>query len=1110
MLLSQTDRASCHATFLGECHFAMRAILCSALLLILTLAGNTEAYHRPAVTASGTADMGLLTDVLPVEIAKVQEPAAQQNEEGANNATLPVEQGAYRRWAIISVGADDVKVVAELLTAELSKVNGIELVERDLLAKVAGEQVLSTALSAEGSGNRLHLGEMLHADGLIFLRAGGEREERTLEMVVAECRAGARLRVERFPFKSKAAPELAIHAAGVLADVRRQYAGGIKQVIGVPAFVSHSLSREYDPQQKRYSELLQHVLMLEPGVAVIEIAEARAIGRELALGGNQVKRLVPSFVEGEYRVEAQPGQEPTVTVVVRLTDGTKTLDTFNSGPVALATAPQWITGQLAGRVMAGTANAKPLSVKQQITALSAQADAFAKLGSFDMAGELRESILLLDPDQRAQRVALCNEYARVFDERMETVVDKLRDRYGPDNYRYYKDPLVEAAIDKRVTAFCEFLGHAEYLIRHDQLSFQETVNTFGFPVMERVRLMCLWLAQVAENRNVREDQRYVGIEHLARAEQARRRFLTEVAPLILTLKFQGAALKPDDDASFRPYMDWMQSVQYVLAYDLEKGRISVDSFDFMVNYLLTVVPENIGLARLPSFTQAQVYGPEITETMYWNAVERLRQSKRPGPSTGAEFTLLWHRIEKASQAKDREELLAVQNDLQAFYESMDANPKILRPTQQKLSESTYLYYFPRFVAKEIAALSAPTAAPSTTADAPDTGAVRLEPFKFKYSNRSNSLDGNLLQCGENEIFWRVYASFWYLRQGPGQFEELTYVETALDAYKNLFFKDVVWDGKLIWGLTSKYGVFIMDAKANVLARVSTQEGLPAYDEMRRVIYPIEPGKLLMVGSFGADHRAWCAVITYHGAGDTPVVNVFHEAKRTPVEDDRKAWDQYAYDVNSSFVPKNLRLIRGKAPGIDPVVMIDRASEHSSFPVDLPPLLINLRTLSVSVWDARVRPLAGLDFSPVYLVRDGALLGMAGETDRPPYWVGLIDESQIAANPDAAYRRIPVINPGPIDPSHQETKSEKRVNYIDVYPSCRIVPYDGWIYVIGEGEWWRIDEKTLTAQRLTKTPFPMKLNEIRLSVSAISGLLLHYKNEMYRVTIDETKIPKAGE
>lgn len=291
---------------------------------------------------------------------------------------FPAHAEAYHRWALLTSGEAAV-TVGDLATVELTKTPGIELVERDLLAKATGEQTLA-ALSADGGAGRLKLGAMLHADALVVLTAAPGPPP-TLKLVVAECRGGVRLRVETLPWDAAKALELAAHVRELVGAVQTQYANGITKVLGVPDFVSRSFSHEYDPLQARYSELVQHVLLLEPGVAVIETAEAQAIARELAIGGVEIKTLpVPVFVQGEFRVEPQPNKPPTVAFTVKLADAAHILVTLTSGPLPLDGAAGWLSATVPAKVLAGAARGKPMTQAEQAKALAALGETFERLG----------------------------------------------------------------------------------------------------------------------------------------------------------------------------------------------------------------------------------------------------------------------------------------------------------------------------------------------------------------------------------------------------------------------------------------------------------------------------------------------------------------------------------------------------------------------------------------------------------------------------------------------------------------------------------------------------------------------------------------------------------
>ena len=87
---------------------------------------------------------------------------------------------------------------------------------------------------------------------------------------------------------------------------RQRFPKGIEQIIGVGPFLSQNLLHDFDYLQSGFAALLAQGLSTYPGVAVLEIEEVRAIGRELELSGGELSdRVVPVILEGEYRMSEQ-------------------------------------------------------------------------------------------------------------------------------------------------------------------------------------------------------------------------------------------------------------------------------------------------------------------------------------------------------------------------------------------------------------------------------------------------------------------------------------------------------------------------------------------------------------------------------------------------------------------------------------------------------------------------------------------------------------------------------------------------------------------------------------------------------------------------------------
>jgi hypothetical protein len=139
-----------------------------------------------------------------------------------------------------------------------------------------------------------------------------------VRVVVVDCRQGARLATFETGIKKSSLARTARSVAAEMDRVRVHFADGIRLVIGVTPFVSRNLEHQHDHWQCRYAELLSNSLAGQPGVAVIEVDEARAILKELTLGSDDtVARRVPFVVSGQFRMQPHAGvTEPDVELAM--------------------------------------------------------------------------------------------------------------------------------------------------------------------------------------------------------------------------------------------------------------------------------------------------------------------------------------------------------------------------------------------------------------------------------------------------------------------------------------------------------------------------------------------------------------------------------------------------------------------------------------------------------------------------------------------------------------------------------------------------------------------------------------------------------------------------
>ena len=121
-------------------------------------------------------------------------------------------------------------------------------------------------------------------------------------------------------------------------------------MIGVPPFIAKSFTYEYHPLQAGYAALLCESLNTLPGVAVIEIEEAKAIRKELDTSGGKVHGVVPVFVEGEFDVLAKAGLPASVSFKITV-DAAKQSRTIDRQGLSLLQASQFVSRELPNAIV---------------------------------------------------------------------------------------------------------------------------------------------------------------------------------------------------------------------------------------------------------------------------------------------------------------------------------------------------------------------------------------------------------------------------------------------------------------------------------------------------------------------------------------------------------------------------------------------------------------------------------------------------------------------------------------------------------------------------------------------------------------------------------------
>jgi hypothetical protein len=328
-------------------------------------------------------------------------------------------------WAAIAtvVVADEVKKpvcalvdasqhpATTILEARLLEDKQATWVERTQIERVLREQTLKAAFGAGNVRERSSIGRLLKADVLILLRtvpgpAGGAT---IIECSVSETERGLRLATASLSDEKDAQAVADALYEAVQRGLAKQREK-IMSLVAVPPFLSDDLGYEYNHLQFAYARLAEQRLLDQPGWLAIEVQEAQALAKELALtapGAETSKRDLPLFLLGRYRHDGR-GEKQTLTMSLRLLRDEQQLAIKGTKTLTPATASDWIHEQTAACVAA--VSDKPLaaapSAKDEAHQLAARAALFERIGNWEEAAALLEASWLVKPQPETHRRAI--------------------------------------------------------------------------------------------------------------------------------------------------------------------------------------------------------------------------------------------------------------------------------------------------------------------------------------------------------------------------------------------------------------------------------------------------------------------------------------------------------------------------------------------------------------------------------------------------------------------------------------------------------------------------------------------------------------------------------
>ncbi|MDA0281824.1 MAG: hypothetical protein O3B86_00590 [Planctomycetota bacterium] len=813
------------------------------------------------------------------------------------------EEQRLQRWAVIATGEVVASGLPDLLTVELSQNESLELVEREQLQAAMSELQLSTLVRADQVGSRLQLGRTLKANALMVLSFERTDGKRLLRVVVCDADLGIRLWEGRFACRGKDDIEqLVQHCATTVDEVRQRFAGGIQHIIAVPAFLSEDFEHHFDYLQTRCSDQLSSSLMAHAGVAVVEIEEARAIRLEFenTLSG-ALDRPISSVVKATYRVDvSDKGSQRRVNLKIELTHGDgqreqieKTLDVDAVG--------SWLVQDLTNRLITTSKRHSPaLSPKVQREILTRHAQRFAELGQWEQSISLRETALVLDPNDVLQRALLITEYQHRFQPDLDKNWHSAR----------FAKPIPPETRERamRIAAhdYSVGLDHLAWLIRNQLINRVDAIGILGRHVWYKPPYM-ITAANPVDS---------LKLQTLQPAIVAQRKFLRDVYPLVMKL--------PDGRRLPRHLSEPFYGAQYVVTNhvisDVGFNGFSSESLvslrELLTRHLAADARTSSSLLGLIGYTY--VPGPEDDSYSDWiDLLTDLSKSDRDLARLYGVYGLAQDQNKRTRSTPDMEHLLTEVQRMGRTDEPIYnvINLRMGRPKPQPVREP---------------------AAPLPRGFTGPLGRMHLEPLRFVVDGKENVHKQpriiGMLRCGDVDAYWSKDRFF--VMHDPDVLRELKL--TNLSAEHTLFW-EVAWDGKFIW--LHAYGQGIVAVRPDGTGLTSFKRKTPGYSKGHRLI-GLSPGRALMAGSFGETNRAWCGLLEI-GENGKSSVNVFFEAKNV-VEGRPSA--QAAADVTTVFQPEDLSRVH-HSDGRD-FVLVDR---H-----ELSLMLIDLETLDVSVPEKSIR------------------------------------------------------------------------------------------------------------------------------------------------------------
>ena len=991
---------------------------------------------------------------------------------------------ANPRWAIVA--GEDLREcgVADLLTVQLSDM-GVDLVERERLDLAAKELEVAACFGSAAAGQRWRLGQWLQADGLLLLSSEEREKRKHVKVVVSECVYGARLRVEYLPYAAGDAPQVARRAAGVLQAARQQFAGGIRCLVAVAPFLSRDLAHDYDHWQNGYAALVEQALLTVPGVAVLEVDEARAIGRELAVTGAEVReRIVPLLVDGEYATtRGSPETPPAVRLTVRVTQGDRRVEVVSRDQLAEEEVVRVLAERLPQKLMnlAEAGSVVPLNRNQQFALLCQRAEAFAELGQWPQATGLREAALLLQPQSVEQRLRLIRDCRR-WAPRLFPPTRKRVSRGADASSRSGTPQDDEIPPQARVEFF-----------RHLAQNIESVVAAGVLPPCDVVQLLGVLSAHgwidAAD-----------GVDTPPELAVEQRRLFWNVVPRLPSLD-ASAPLQVADPTSHGPQCNcWPDAVVYTLFHHLPKRQQGIlgphgerhpksgwddrDTLEDLYRLLTEVLPRDPldpGIVRRmagagPWNLVAVVREGRVPADEAQRVLTRLKQAGPPA----AEFYACCGELALKALRPEVTEL-----SVEDVREAGALLARFTREVQPQGADKRWQY-----AERALRRLQDEVHRKAGWAVTPDPQPIGypIPPFESDRPLAFRPIPGppgswtRLRPCGsEFDLMWA--SNVIRVMRERGKVTSIFSSTTPKD-----LIADACWDGENIWAASIQTGVRVLSPQGQVLGHWQFGRELPPCStegtggaDPPVWLYPASTGRCLILGHMKPELRSWIAVASLARSADdtdspTLASTVIHTATKTSAAPEDSLDDAYFVCWLSEYrdpeAPSRRLLLIGRH---------ERTGERFS---GRRPLAVDLDSLRVSMFPTHL-PACAVDHQDVH-VADGRFL-----------WTSCYGTD--------------VFSPGTDDPQRPHWNRQTLVLPSFQCPDvarCQLLTIDGQVYRPGY-HWYRLDASRGHAERLHRERLPYRHVYEYYGVSVHYGLVAWNNGEtVHQVVIGDPVEPDA--